>query len=81
MRFLPSGSSKSDLKYVHHDRLKPAHVRLDNWLQESNDKVLGSTLDQENKNLNSESNRFNSSADDEEEILISFSGYEEVSSD
>ena len=33
-------SSKSDLKYVHHDRLKPAHVRLDSWLQGSNDKVL-----------------------------------------
>ena len=59
-------SSKSDLKYVHHDRLKPDHVRLDNWLQGSNDKVLESTLDHGNKNVNSESHGFNNSADDRE---------------
>ena len=55
-------SSKSDLKFVHHDKLKPAHVRLDNWLQGSNDEVLGSTLDQGNKIVNSESHGFNNSA-------------------
>ena len=64
--------SKSDLKYVHHDRLKLANVRLDNWLQGMNDKFLGSTLDQGNKNVNSESHGFNSSADDKENILIFF---------
>ena len=61
--------------------MKPAHVRLDNWLQGSNDRVLGSTLDQGNKNVNSESHGFNNSADDREEILISFPGTDEVPSD
>ena len=74
-------SSKYDLKYEHHDRLKPAHVKLDNWLQGSNDKVLGSTLDQGNRNVNLESHGFNNSVDNKKDILISFPGSEEVPSD
>ena len=70
-------SSGSDIKYVHHDRLKPARVQTSNWLSSAGDAEGGGSTGQNGGDINldetDETSSFSGSGEDDTAIVTGYS--------